>query len=118
MTGRSPAYADRILALGLQIEECVEGGDTVDTREGSRCRFGDVLQSLQRQVLVWVMILHRFQDAQQSSGPALSAGHDLIYEYMLPVADGFLSLAVHGTPSEEQHLASKQNVISGMPTQI
>ena len=63
MARRAAADADRMVALGFAIEECVEGDDAEDLREREVCFRRYVSKRIETEVLAGMMFLDVFQDA-------------------------------------------------------
>ena len=83
MARRATANADGVLALRLQVEKRIEGGDAVDARK-RHFRFGrDVAQRLQGKVFVAVSFLSGFEDAKQRPGASPATGDHFVDENLL-----------------------------------
>ena len=75
---------------GAELENLAEMLAKLEARELIDVLMADALQ----------MILDRFQDAEQSPGPALAAGNYLVNKRLIPTACIFANLTVHGTLSK------------------
>ena len=80
MAGRSAADADGVVALRLEIEQRVERGDAVNARQRNVQLAGDVSQRFRRKIFVRIVLLYRFQDAEQFARTASVSGDDLVDE--------------------------------------
>ena len=77
------ADGDRVRALGLEVEEGVEGGDAVDARLRDAGASGHVLERLHGEVLVPVVLLQLLEDAQERAGAAALLRDDAVEEVLV-----------------------------------
>src|SRR5208283_468357 len=95
---RAAADADSVVALWLEVEQGIEGGNAIDPGK-RRLRFHrNVLQRLHGKILVRVVLLNGFQDTQQCAGALILADDNLINESAFPRVETFLGHFVHSAP--------------------
>ena len=78
VAGRAPADADGVVALRLKIEQRVEGRHAEYLRHRKIDFGGDVAQFIGAEVFAGVVLLHRFEDAEQGARAAAAARDHLI----------------------------------------
>src|SRR5208282_3709399 len=77
---RAAADADGVIALWLEVEQGVKGGNAEDAGKRRLRLHRNVLQRLHGKVFVRVVLLNGFQDTQQCAGALILAGDNLINE--------------------------------------
>jgi len=87
-----------VVALGLQIEESVEGDDAIYAGERSLGFFGNIFQRFSGKVLMGMMLLNCFQNAEQRARAPIPGGYCLIDENPLFSAETFLRRWLHEAP--------------------
>ena len=75
--------AHGVRALGLEVEERVEGGDAVDLRLGDAGPRGHVLERLHGEVPVAVLLLQLLEHAQERAGAAALLRNDAVEEILV-----------------------------------
>ena len=78
VAGGATADGHGVVALGVEVEEGVEGGHGVALRLGDAGALGHVLERVHGQVLVGALFLEPLQDAQQGTRPTSLSGDDAI----------------------------------------
>ena len=108
MAGGAAADADSVVALRLQIEEGVKGGHAVNAGQRKRCFRGDVLECFRGEILVGVVLLHRFQNAEERAWAVTEPGNHLIDEKLFRRRERVDRGCLHGTPFEGTRTAIRK----------
>jgi hypothetical protein len=68
-----------VRTLRLQVEKGIECYDAIDTSKRNIQLQCDVLEGTLGKILIWIVVLNAFENAEECAGPVLVRGNYLVH---------------------------------------